>query len=315
MKILTSDLPGALRTLNAPVDHSRDRIRRVVVSSTSYGQMMVNRFDGTEENPGVGGQLLATGQFDPDEMVLLRNLVAALRPDPVVLDIGANIGVDTLVMAYECEIKNGTVYAFEPQRQVFQMLCGNVALNSLDNVHCLNRAVGSKPGEIPVPRLDYNRNTSFGSLELGQSQKEDIGQDPDRSDSAVEMVEVCTIDGMNFDRIDLIKLDVEGMEVDALKGACKSLARFKPLLHIEWIKSDKHALANFLEDLGYEIRQLEQNYVALPQGWSPEIRTSPTPSQSAGNDAPQPLAARSVWKSLKMAVRDAGRAYRHYRRW
>jgi FkbM family methyltransferase len=294
MKILTTDLPGALRKLDAPVDHSRDRVRRVVVSSTSYGQMMVNRFDSTEGNPGVGGQLLATGQFDPDEMVLLRNLVAALRPDPVVLDIGANIGVDTLVMAYECEMKNGTVYAFEPQRQVFQMLCGNVALNSLDNVHCLNQAVGSEPGKIPVPRLDYNSNASFGSLELGQPQKEDIGQDPDVSDSAVEMVEVCTIDGMKFDRIDLIKLDVEGMEIAALQGAKKSLARFKPLLHIEWIKSDKHLLVNFLEDLGYEIRQFEQNYVALPQGWSPEASTPPTHSRPAGNDGPQPLEAKSI---------------------
>jgi FkbM family methyltransferase len=311
------ELPHDLRIHTTPVDPAWLRIRRNVLIPTAYGQMIVNRFDTAEAFAGVGGQLLLTGQYDPDEMLLLRNLVEVLPPEPVVLDVGANIGVDTLVMAYACEAKGGRIHAFEPQRQVFQVLCGNMALNSLDNVHCLNCAVGREPGRLRVPALDYNRNASFGSLELGRSQREAIGQEPRADGAEAETVEVRTIDGMGLARIDLIKLDVEGMELEALAGARESLAKFRPLLHLEWIKSDVDALLAFLDEAGYDVWKVDHNLLALPKGWTaPEGAPAlPAPkgeeaggTQVALRNGPKPPGR---WAVLYEALRSAERAFRH----
>ncbi len=56
-----------------------------------------------------------------------------------------------------------------------------------------------------------------------------------------------------LDRIDLIKIDVEGMEVDVLRGAADSLARFKPIMLIGHHKSDVDVMTGLLRDLGYRI--------------------------------------------------------------
>lgn len=311
-------LPASLTAPRAPEEGGHPWVRRNVVIPTAYGQMIVNRFDtGGEGFPGVGMQLLSTGSFDHQEMVLLRNLAGALPEGAVILDIGANIGVNTLVMASACAGRGGTVHAFEPQRLVFQMLCGNVALNSLDNVHCLNKAVGKAAGRIAIPKLDYNMCASFGSLELGRAQREPIGQNPTIDGPGTEEAEVCTVDGMDFPRVDLVKMDVEGMELDALAGARRTLERFRPALFIEWIKSDVDALRAFLDGLGYEVHQVEHNFLALPPGWAPEAAASTGKYQSSG---PRPLrvpgkvAPRGFWGALYQAVRDAERTFRHYRK-
>lgn len=321
MNDIHSELPAPLREPQVSLDTGRTWIRRNVVIPTAYGQMIVNRFDaGGEAFPGVGMQLLSTGSFDHQEMVLLHNLAATLPEGAVILDLGANIGVNTLVLAAACAERGGTVYAFEPQRLVFQMLCGNVALNSLDNVHCLNKAVGRSPGRIGIPKLDYEKCASFGSLELGRAQREPIGQHPTAGGPGTEEVEMCAIDGLGLARVDLVKIDVEGMEMDALAGARESLERFRPVLFIEWIKSDAQALRAFLDDLDYTLYQVEHNFLALPPAWRPATGEAPAePALNApGNRRPLRVPGnvepRGLWRSLCLAARDAERAFRHYRK-
>ena len=68
------------------------------------------------------------------------------------------------------------MHAFEAQRVIFHMLAGNMALNSMENVHCHFMAVGAQAGSARIPRLDYHQHGSFGSLELNREQQSDLGQ-------------------------------------------------------------------------------------------------------------------------------------------
>jgi hypothetical protein len=79
------------------------------------------------------------------------------------------------------------------------------------------------------------------------------------------MVEVPTvsIDSLNLARVDLIKIDVEGMEMDALNGAAQCIGKLRPILLIETIKSDKSAIAAWLDNLGYTVLDIGINFFAI----------------------------------------------------
>jgi FkbM family methyltransferase len=135
----------------------------------------------------------------------------------------------------------GLVIAFEPQRIVYQILCGNLAINSIPNVLCFQEAVGSQLGQIIVPNLDYGQEGNFGGLALGGYQQG-------------EPVRVITLDSLNLDRCRFIKIDVEGMEQDVLQGAVATIARHRPLMYVENDRQEKSAgLVSYINSLGYKM--------------------------------------------------------------
>jgi hypothetical protein len=106
--------------------------------------------------------------------------------------------------------------------------------------------------------------SSFGSLELRQSARtEFIGQHIDYSDAATQIVQMMAIDAIGLPRLDLVKIDIEGMEMEALQGARASIARFRPYLLVEKIKSNEAALVGFLAELGYKVFPLGINLLAV----------------------------------------------------
>jgi len=112
----------------------------------------------------IGRSLDLYGEFSEGEMELFNNF---LRPGMTVVDVGANIGVHTVYFALTVG-PSGHVLAFEPQRILYQILCGNVALNQHGNVVALNAGLGAQSGTILVPRIDYARTGNFGGLSLGK---------------------------------------------------------------------------------------------------------------------------------------------------
>lgn len=156
------------------------------------------------------------------------------------LEIGANLGVYTLALA-QLVGETGWVYAFEPQRLVFQTLAGNLAINSLTNVFAYQKAVGEAPSYIKVPVLDYSREVNWGGLELGDWEHG-------------EEVEQITVDSLPLMACHFIKVDVEGMELNVLRGATKTIRRFQPLLYVENDRADKsQALIEYLDGLDYDL--------------------------------------------------------------
>ena len=229
----------------------------MLVKSTQ-GLFIVNRND-----TGVGFQLTAYGAYSPEEVKVMQQLVRAAPPDPVVLDIGANIGIISLALARAAG-PGGLVHAFEAQRVIFHMLAGNMALNSMENVHCHFMAVGAKAGSARIPRLDYHQRATFGSLELNREQQSDLGQQA--REGEFDEVRMDSIDAMNLPRVDMIKVDVEGMEADVLAGAERTIRSHRPLMYVEHLKSGDLALSRILSGLGYVLYEVYDNFVCIPVG-------------------------------------------------
>jgi FkbM family methyltransferase len=232
-----------------------------VLAATNHGSMIVNRYDQAKSGPdtafGVGAQLLANSCFDPDEIELALDLLSARReffgPGVMAVDGGANIGVHTLEWARHMH-GWGRVIAFEAQEPVFYALAGNIALNNCWNAVARWAALGEKEGFLDVPEPDYLRPGSFGSLELRQrATTEFIGQDVSYDAQDCVRTPMQTIDSLGLERLDFLKLDVEGMELEVLRGARATLERCKPIVMAEVIKSDPAALTAFFEGLGYGV--------------------------------------------------------------
>ncbi|HEX5392560.1 MAG TPA: FkbM family methyltransferase [Rhodocyclaceae bacterium] len=241
-----------------------------VVTSTNHGSMLVNRHDyrlTDHGGYGVGYQLLNTSVFDPSEVDVARQLLEARRKtfgDGVVaLDCGANVGVHTIEWA-QFMFGWGNVISFEAQERIFYALTGNITLNNCFNARAIWAAVGKENGVIQVPIPDYFTPSSFGSLEIRKRENtEYIGQDVDYGEEKAQTTAMISIDGLNLKRLDFIKIDIEGMEMDALEGARNTIERFKPQLLIEKIKTNEIDLMNFLEPRGYTIFPLGINILAI----------------------------------------------------
>lgn len=240
-----------------------------VLASSNHGTMIVNRFDqhmiGPDVGYGVGFQILNTGAFDPGEVDLAIQLLRLRRKNHgdgvVALDLGANIGVHTVEWAKEMT-GWGSVLAVEAQERVFYALAGNVAINNCFNAIVLNAAISSKAGNMKIPVPDYTQAASFGSLELRKSDRNEfIGQKIDY-DSAVD-VRTLAIDDFGLTRVDFLKIDVEGMEMEALDGARTVLAIHRPIMLIEKIKTDAVALQKRLEEAGYVVMNADINVLAI----------------------------------------------------
>jgi FkbM family methyltransferase len=116
---------------------------------------------------------------------------------------------------------------------------------------------------MQVPYPDYNRSGSLGSLELRQTERtEFIGQAVSYAEADMGAVAVLSVDSLALPRLDFLKIDVEGMELDVLEGAKATLEREKPTLLIEWIKSGKAEIRDFLTPMGYRLVELSMNILA-----------------------------------------------------
>ncbi len=242
-----------------------------VLAATNHGSMILNRNDyrmvDANSGYGVGFQLLNTSCFDPEEIgfaVALLNLRQKYFGKGVVaIDGGANIGVHTIEWAKHMH-GWGTVHAFEAQEKIYYALAGNIAINNCLNASAHFAALGAQSGELKIPVPNYLVPASFGSLELKQNKtNEFIGQSIDYSEAAMQTVALKTIDAFNWPRVDLIKIDVEGMEVDVLLGAEKTIQHTKPIMMIEIIKTDKILVETFLTQHGYRMYPMGINLLAV----------------------------------------------------
>lgn len=244
-----------------------------VLAATDQGSFIVNRFDykmlgpHADEGIGVGFNLLRESSYEPHEVgvgVALLELARNLRGDGVVaVDCGANLGVMAVEWA-RAMTGWGELLAFEAQERVFYALAGNLALNNCFNALARNAAVGAQCGRMRVPSPDYQRPGSFGSLELVQhASNEDIGQEIDYGSTAE--IACLTLDSLQLPRLDLLKIDVETMELEVLNGARETLRRCRPMLMVESLKADKAQLQAWLEKAGYAVFEMGPNFVAVHQ--------------------------------------------------
>lgn len=246
--------------------------RRVafVLASTDIGAIIVNRLDcNPEKGFGVGAELLETSGYEEGEYrfgTCILDLRRKYRDDGVVaLDCGANVGVHTIRWARHMH-EWGRVLAFEAQEPVFYALAGNIAMcNCFNNARAIHAVVSNEDGFKYIPQLDHTMPGSFGSLEVVKSYRDpDVGQEIDYVNNLAR-TPMITIDGLGLPRVDLIKIDVEGMEPDVLQGARGTIRRNRPVIIAEWIKCNAATLHEILVDWDYNQYQLGQNILAVPK--------------------------------------------------
>ncbi|WP_051953450.1 FkbM family methyltransferase [Xenophilus azovorans] len=185
----------------------------------------------------IGQSLRLYGEWSEAEIRLFDQMVL---PGDTVLEAGANIGSHTLWFSQRVG-SAGTVYAFEPARHTFQLLCANLVANDCLNVRAVQQAVGSVPGRVEFPLPDPGQPFNFG----GASAKKPWA-------GATETVALTSIDALALDRLDLLKADVEGFEVEVLEGATQTLARCRPAVYVEINTQEvRNAVVALLEPQGY----------------------------------------------------------------
>jgi FkbM family methyltransferase len=232
--------------------------RSNVLVGTDFGQLIVN----INDSP-IGSDIFGLGYHlknDIDIMISLIRYLVDKRSDVIVYDIGANIGLHTLAFASSFREKI-MLRGFEAQRQLYYMLCGSVALNNFSNVFCHHYAVSDVSGEsLTFSTPDYSKHANFGSLELIPPRLSD-----NQSMQKVLNESVSTIKLDDFDEaVDFIKMDIEGMEDKALRGAVKTIERNRPIAVVEIGKTDYDFVLNFFRNLNYIGLHKGADLIAIP---------------------------------------------------
>lgn len=171
------------------------------------------------------------GLYEKLTLDFLREYLSPIN-EPVIADIGSNIGNHALDFATYA----GRVYCFKPIGFIHSVLLENVKINQLENIVVINKALSDSAGEDSIYICDNNVGAS-SILNRGQQEN---------------CVKIEKIIGDKFfeeqglERLDFVKIDVEGHEKYALKGILKTIKKYRPIIMMEW--NDADAISGFNSD-------------------------------------------------------------------
>jgi FkbM family methyltransferase len=216
----------------------------------------------------ISNVLYRTGQWEEYLLTISSALIQNIE-SPLILDIGANLGAYSIPIAKSIQNTGGNVIAFEPQRIVYYQLCGNVVLNRLDNLQVFNKALGDFDGEIEIPDIDYENNKNIGAFSIDKKFRTHLNNQQYMLEKSTS-IPILKLDSLKVEKQPaLIKIDVEGYELNVLKGGEKFLEKhlYPPILfeawELDWFIEEKNKLLKFLSYLGYEISfNIHQEFVA-----------------------------------------------------
>jgi FkbM family methyltransferase len=219
----------------------------------------------------IGPSIEQFGAWAADDIELIARVLDILLADRdhvTFYDVGANIGTHTVALARHFDTRI-SIRAFEAQRQMFYILCGNVAINGLDNVFCHHCAVSDGTVEaIDILLPDYHKINNFGGLELMDAVNSDNSL---MSKCLVETVSCVTVDSYR-ESVDFVKLDIEGMELRALQGARHIIQASRPICFVEVLKSDVEAIRDFFRQYSYILYQYKSDdWIFVPEESNVEL--------------------------------------------
>ncbi len=196
------------------------------------------------------GQRIALRKYEEYESLLI---LKKINKDSVVIDIGANIGYYTLLLAKVCK----RVYAIEPDKECFEILKKNIEENNLKNVILINKAVSDKVEMVSFAH--NNDNHGDGKIDL-RSQISDIRK-----------IKTIKLDDVIKEKVDLIKIDVQGHEPQVIAGAEKIIAKYSPILFLEF--NGDYKMINFLKKYYKNIFTIDYWFYILRKGIKVDKKT------------------------------------------
>ncbi|TMB62589.1 MAG: FkbM family methyltransferase [Chloroflexi bacterium] len=237
-----------------PIDQGKDRVITFV--------HRVLRLGGEEISALPGG---ASIELDLDDYVqrsifyrgvyehgTVRRFRALLRPGQVVLDVGAHVGQYSMLAAAAVG-PSGTVVAFEPEDDLRARLSANAERNGFTNVRALAIALSDRDGRSrfqpsPPGNRGMGRITTHGTREIIVARLDAL------------------FPTLGLDRLDILKLDVEGAELPALRGAEGTITRYRPALIVEASAANARAfgygpaeLESWLRERGYLVARVPRS--------------------------------------------------------
>jgi FkbM family methyltransferase len=187
------------------------------------------------------------------------------EPNGKVLDIGANIGTFCIPLARK--VPKLKFHAFEPQRIVSYQLCANVVINSLENVYTYEAGLSTESKDIELTTPDYATETNIGAFSIDEEVRRNEYEC--KTVGSKEKMILMALDDIGFEDVRLIKIDVEGHELEVLKGGIETIKRnnYPPIIFEAWTwkpwyQEKRTALFEYLQGHGYEITELGQNNIA-----------------------------------------------------
>lgn len=198
-----------------------------IAHNCTHGEFLVLKKD-----EYVGRSLLELGEWSENEFLEIYSKF--IKEGDIVLDIGANIGVFTVPFA-KLVGSLGVVHAFEPVRVIFNLMVANVVLNGHHNVIAHRSAVGERKSFVKVPHLwmldDLDEDVNFGGQGMDHflANARTLSEHPNQLDT----VPIIAIDDLKLSGCNFIKIDIEGHELGALKGAKRTINKFKPAIYVE----------------------------------------------------------------------------------
>ena len=227
------------------------------IHQAKHGMFVTSLLD-----PWVGRSLREYGEWSEQELVLFQSI---LKPGDVAIDAGANIGAFTIPMA-KAVGPTGRVFAFEAQRRLHHLLSANIAINNLMNVRNPHVALGEtnhSHSTVRVPNVNFTQSGNFGAVSL-------VDQTYTESQThAIEKISLDTwfmnqwllkgteMENNKGDRMcpAFIKIDVEGMEEQIVRGFTHGIQRCAPILYVEnnCLKDSPGLLKLLMETFHYEV--------------------------------------------------------------
>lgn len=193
----------------------------------------------------IGRSLYAYGEWGGEEASVIADLASSRTG--YALDVGANIGFMSMAMLdAKCD-----VISFEPQPALRDLLLENTAPWPRSTAALvLPYALSDFCGVSTMPRIRYGEKGNYGALALGQ-----------RSELGTITVECRTLDSLSIGPVGFIKIDVEGHEMNVLRGARETILRDRPIMYIEDDRPEKSlALQELIKGMDYTI---ERHYPRL----------------------------------------------------
>jgi FkbM family methyltransferase len=194
--------------MNEKIDEVFEKLKPELVSTDSrVGDIVVYKNDSI-----VSGSILVYGEYSHAEIVVMNRY---LDKDSVYFDVGTNIGYHVRAVS---ELAKCTVIGFEPHPKHFAVAAYNIKNDN--NIKLYNCAVGDVEGEVTISDFDESLHQNYGEARAVEGTEGVVAK-------------LITIDSLQPEKCTVMKIDVEGLEPHVLKGANKTIDKFRPVIFYE----------------------------------------------------------------------------------